>query len=776
MALPSITRVVNIKSKQSDIKLVRSDHDVTLPDVNLGSADCPTLPDLKLFTTGHLPGIDFEKIASHVESCNICLNKIDSSLFNVESDEFLRHIKPIDESFISELQTPSEILQKALALSGRGDPAYRIEKYRPLFAKPSHEGDLGTFGKFRIIAEIGYGGMGMVFDAFDTLANRRIALKTLRPDLLGNQTLRELFLDEARNAAKLVHPNIILLLDVDTIEGVPYITMPLLKGESLQEFLTTHPSGIDPPLFMHIARQLLLGLEHLHLKGLVHRDIKPSNVFLETGLDGKLHAILLDLGLARLVEVAGHSQLGLGTPEFAAPEQIQGAKIDTRADIFSLGKVFEKMIHGLDYQPSIQPLKIFPWPLYSDPLANLIRRMTDPLPGNRPAAIKDVRKSVESRRSLKPLKLSALILTIALAAMVLIYFSFNHRASSPVNASIPKPIDKESHTPVATALDLIPVHVFLDTHYGLNSISGNGKVFSSIPYKNILALNYLDDPKKNSDLSLPFDPNSVVLNKKGNLLAASSIGGNLSIVKIPTGMVLFTMEDKEKKQFEHLEWGGKNSDVLLFSQNNKMFQLKPESQDQYPNTVFEIQDPKVLKNALKCDNIRALADTDFFLANITMTSSLKRIFVIFNITENKVVKVTSPSPHLDKNNKAVSSISWINNKLFFATQNRNLFEYGWIENNDPQSLNISLIKSTELPQAPDDLICFDNDHFIALADVGETIPSLYLYNRENFSSFRKFETNGEWVKQLKKLDGNSFAAFCQSGKVLIYTLSKSLVN
>jgi hypothetical protein len=192
--------------------------------------------------------------------------------------------------------------------------------------------------------------------------------------------------------------------------------------------------------------------------------------------------------------------------------------------------------------------------------------------------------------------------------------------------------------------------------------------------------------------------------------------------------------------------------------------------------VSEIQDPKVLKNALKCDNIRALADTDFFLANITMTSSLKRIFVIFNITENKVVKVTSPSPHLDKNNKAVSSISWINNKLFFATQNRNLFEYGWIENNDPQSLNISLIKSTELPQAPDDLICFDNDHFIALADVGETIPSLYLYNRENFSSFRKFETNGEWVKQLKKLDGNSFAAFCQSGKVLIYTLSKSLVN
>ena len=383
---------MNIKNTQSDITPVRSDNDATLPEVNLASSDCPTVPELNLFATGDLPSIDFDKLALHIESCNICLNKMESSLFDNEQDEFLKHIKPIDENFISELQTPSVVLQKALALSGRGDPAHHIEKYRPLFAKPSFEGDLGTFGKFRIIAEIGYGGMGMVFDAYDTLAHRRIALKTLRPDLLGNQTLRALFLDEARTAAKLVHPNIVLLLDVDTIEGVPYITMPLLKGESLQAFLSTNPGGVGLPLFLHIARQLLSGLEHLHLKGLVHRDIKPSNIFLETGLDGKPHAILLDLGLARLEDVAGNSKLGLGTPEFAAPEQIQGAKIDARADIFSLGKVFEKMVHGLDHQASIQPLKNFPWNLQADPLADLIRKMTAPLPSNRPASVQDVVK------------------------------------------------------------------------------------------------------------------------------------------------------------------------------------------------------------------------------------------------------------------------------------------------------------------------------------------------------------------------------------------------
>ena len=768
---------MNIKNTQSDITPVRTDNDVTLPEINLASSDCPTVPELNLFATGDLPGIDFEKLARHIESCNICLNKLESSLFDNEKDEFLKHIKPIDENFISELQTPSKILQKALALSGRGDPAHHIEKYRPLFAKPSFEGDLGTFGKFRIIAEIGYGGMGMVFDAYDTLAHRRIALKTLRPDLLGNQTLRALFLDEARMAAKVVHPNIILLLDVDTIEGVPYITMPLLKGESLQEFLSTNSVKVGLPLFMHIARQLLSGLEHLHLKGLVHRDIKPSNIFLETGLDGKLYVILLDLGLARLEDVAGNSKLGLGTPEFAAPEQIQGAKIDARADIFSLGKVFEKMLHGLDHQPTIQPVKNFPWNLQSDPLADLIRKMTDPLPSNRAASVIDVTKSLESKPSLKPLRVGALILPFVLVAMaLLIYFSFNNRGPSLDNSSNTNPVAIEPIATVATSLDLKPSHVFPGVNPNVYSISGDGKIFAYISYQKTLTLNYANDPAKKADVELPYDPNSVVLNQEGNLLAITSVGGDLSIVKIPTGLVLFTMQDKEKVQFDHLEWGGKNSDVLLFSHNNKLFQLRPESQDKYPNTVSEIQDSVVLKNIINCENIVPLNGSDLFLANLTMANSLKRLLIIYNIAENKIVKVTSPTPHLEINNKAIKSLGWINKELFFATQNRNLFEYGWIPNNDPQNLNMFLVKVSEISHAPDDLIWLDNEHFIALADVGGTIPSLYLYNRENLASSKKFETNGEWVKQLKKLDGNSFAAFCKSGKVLIYTLSKSLGN
>lgn len=131
---------------------------------------------------------------------------------------------------------------------------------------------------------------------------------------------------------------------------------------------------------------------------------------------------------------------------------------------------------------------------------------------------------------------------------------------------------------------------------------------------------------------------------------------------------------------------------------------------------------------------------------------------------------------MEINNKVIKSLGWISKELFFVTQNRNVFEYGWVPNNDPQNLNMFLVKASEITHAPDDLIFLDNEYFIALADVGETTPFLYLYNRENLASFKKFETNGEWVKQLKKLDGNSFAAFCKSGKVLTYTLSKSLAN
>ena len=146
--------------------------------------------------------------------------------------------------------------------------------------------------------------------------------------------------------------------------------------------------------------------------------------------------------------------------------------------------------------------------------------MIDPLPSKRPASVKDVVTFLESKRSLKQLRVGALIMPFVLVAMALIYFSFNHRDPSLDNGSIKNPVAIDSQAPVATALDLIPAHVFSGTNHLLNSISGNGKVFASYTHKNNLALNYLGDSAKKTDMALPFDPTFFALNQKGNLLAA----------------------------------------------------------------------------------------------------------------------------------------------------------------------------------------------------------------------------------------------------------------
>lgn len=115
------------------------------------------------------------------------------------------------------------------------------------------------------------------------------------------------------------------------------------------------------------------------------------------------------------------------------------------------------MLHGLEHQPTIQPVKNSHWNLQSDPLADLIRKMTDPLPSNRPASVKDVVKSLDCRPSLKPISVGALILPFVLVAMALIYFSFNRVSPSLINSSTTNPVAIE---PIATSLDLSPPMFF----------------------------------------------------------------------------------------------------------------------------------------------------------------------------------------------------------------------------------------------------------------------------------------------------------------------------
>ncbi len=220
-------------------------------------------------------------------------------------------------------------------------------------APPRQPDELGRLGGYRVLNKLGEGGMGFVFVAEDPVAQRRLAIKVMRPEVAAQPEARQRFLREARAAAALEgHDNIIPIYQVAEDNGVPFIVMPLLHGETLQERIRRDP---DVPLAdaLKIGREVAEGLAAAHEHGLIHRDVKPANVFLETA-PGHAGASfrrvrILDFGLARAEKADERiTQSGqfLGTPSFMSPEQACGAAVDGRSDLFSLGCVLYHLCSG----------------------------------------------------------------------------------------------------------------------------------------------------------------------------------------------------------------------------------------------------------------------------------------------------------------------------------------------------------------------------------------------------------------------------------------------
>jgi tetratricopeptide (TPR) repeat protein len=211
-------------------------------------------------------------------------------------------------------------------------------------------------GPYQITSRIGAGGMGEVYRARDPRLGRDVAIKVLPSSFAQDPGRLRRFEQEARAAAALNHPNIVVLYDIGTQEGTPYLVQELLVGESLQQLLA--PGGELPMRkAVQYAVQIAEGLDAAHRKGIVHRDLKPSNVFVTT--DG--HVKILDFGLAKLVDppmsresisekptadMGTGEGVVLGTVGYMAPEQVRGQAVDHRADIFALGCVLYEMLSG----------------------------------------------------------------------------------------------------------------------------------------------------------------------------------------------------------------------------------------------------------------------------------------------------------------------------------------------------------------------------------------------------------------------------------------------
>ena len=308
-------------------------------------------------STNHIPRVELERLicgdyelnqqyTDHLEQCARCQAALDAIAAAPKMWE--KAAKFIAEPLMSALA-----VKRAAASydsqSGEltSDPDYESmsrDSAELVLDPPSHPEMLGRVGDYDVEREVGRGGMGIVFKAFDMELHRPVAVKVLAPWLAQNGTARKRFAREARAAAAVIHPNVISIYGVNASKKTPYLVMPFVAGPSLQRLIVEH-GPLDEKDIVRIGMQVSAGLGAAHAQGLVHRDIKPANILVEPDVS---RVLVTDFGLARAVDDASatHSGYFVGTPNYMSPEQATGKRVDGRSDLFSLGSVFYFMATG----------------------------------------------------------------------------------------------------------------------------------------------------------------------------------------------------------------------------------------------------------------------------------------------------------------------------------------------------------------------------------------------------------------------------------------------
>ena len=294
------------------------------------------------------------------------------------------------------------------------------------FQRPFQAGEI-VLERFEILREIGEGGMGIVYEAFDRKRGLRIAIKAAKPGF------QRLLSPELEGALTVRHPNVCLVNDIYTIDTpsgqLDFLTMELLEGETLSAYLKAHGKVAEHEALL-IARQLCAGLGEAHRKGIIHRDLKSANVILCQPANGERRVVITDFGLSGTATEADDFA---GTPQYMAPELWQGAKTSRASDVYALGVVLYEIVGGPAWESAGSQDEWVPDTRgLSKPWAETVLRCLAASPGVRPTDAGQVLAGLERRPS-------AWRLLVALPLFVLLALCFPQVRTWAHNRIWPRP-------------------------------------------------------------------------------------------------------------------------------------------------------------------------------------------------------------------------------------------------------------------------------------------------------------------------------------------------
>jgi serine/threonine protein kinase len=263
-------------------------------------------------------------------------------------------------------------------------------------------------GRFQVLQELGRGGMGIVFLAYDKQLKDNVAIKVLSPFLSNDAESLERMRREVTAARKITHANVIKIFDIAEAGGLHYITMEYFPGENLRQ-LIQRSGALSLQEGLQLAFQIADGLAAAHAQGIIHRDLKSHNVI----LNERGHLKIIDLGLARTNQLEGMTATGLimGTPEYMSPEQVTGRRTDERSDLYSFGVILYEMFSGhvpftgdsainvgfKHVKEELAPLQSARHQLPPE-LAVIVERLLKKDPAHRYQSVEELRKDLEKLR------------------------------------------------------------------------------------------------------------------------------------------------------------------------------------------------------------------------------------------------------------------------------------------------------------------------------------------------------------------------------------------